>query len=551
MPPATQFVAAGKQGADARLRFAHGSYGALVSRVDRLLPWLAGAITLVVALLAIDPLPVGVFYDDAQYLILAKSLAGGEGYRFLNLPGAPLATHFPPGYPALLAILWKLSPSFPENVALFKFANAILLAIVAVLGYRLARRPMGVPSPMAFVATLAGTATIPSLVLSSSIMSEPLFLALLIPVLVWAERSTAERPPDETGAHELRTAMLLGAGVGCLALVRTHGIVLAPAIAACYVRHGRRRAAWSSAAASLLVVAPWLIWVQLHDAALPELVRGAYGSYSGWLATGFRVEGPRLLGATALDNMATIWWTIGRCLVPAGQPFLELIAAVAFVGLTVAGIGTLWRCARVTLLFVALYLVVVIIWPFSPLRFVWGIWPLLMLVPAAGAQALWRTGGDPRTRLALRTVAVAASAVIAAGTVWFNARGYANAWWAANARFHARRVLPQLAWVARASRPADVIASDAEGAVYLYTGRRAVPITSFTAAEYVHDRTANDQIAIVRGLVDRYQPSFVVVTSPRLIEAASRIAAAQPTVLVRIDSIARGEVYAHPPRGGR
>jgi hypothetical protein len=96
-----------------------------------------------------------------------------------------------------------------------------------------------------------------------------------------------------------------------------------------------------------------------------------------------------------------------------------------------------------------------------------------------------------------------------------------------------------------------VIASDAEGAVYLYTGRRAVPITSFTAAEYVHDRTANDQIAIVRGLVDRYQPSFVVVTSPRLIEAASRIAAAQPTVLVRIDSIARGEVYAHPPRGGR
>src|SRR6185436_3223086 len=74
---------------------------------------IAAALTLAAALVAIDPLPVGVFYDDAQYLILAKALASGDGYRFINLPGAPAATHFPPGYPLLLALLWKLSPSFP------------------------------------------------------------------------------------------------------------------------------------------------------------------------------------------------------------------------------------------------------------------------------------------------------------------------------------------------------------------------------------------------------------------------------------------------------
>jgi len=69
-------------------------------RADRIRAWLPrliGALTLVAGVHAIEPLPVGVFYADAQYMILAKSLVTGQGYRFLNLPGAPFGTHFPPG----------------------------------------------------------------------------------------------------------------------------------------------------------------------------------------------------------------------------------------------------------------------------------------------------------------------------------------------------------------------------------------------------------------------------------------------------------------------
>jgi len=65
--------------------------------------------TLVVGLLAINPYPLGVLHDDAVYAILAKSLATGHGYRYLNLPGEPPATHFPPGYPLFLAALWRMS----------------------------------------------------------------------------------------------------------------------------------------------------------------------------------------------------------------------------------------------------------------------------------------------------------------------------------------------------------------------------------------------------------------------------------------------------------
>ncbi|HEX7122734.1 MAG TPA: hypothetical protein VF178_10230, partial [Gemmatimonadaceae bacterium] len=79
-------------------------------RGERLVPLLLAVLTASFAIWAIEPWPVGVFQDDGIYTILGKSLALGEGYRYLNLPGAPPATHYPPGYPLFLALLWRLAP---------------------------------------------------------------------------------------------------------------------------------------------------------------------------------------------------------------------------------------------------------------------------------------------------------------------------------------------------------------------------------------------------------------------------------------------------------
>ena len=83
--------------------------------------WAAGA-GLVAAAVAAALMPralVGVFYDDGIYVALARSLAEGHGYHLLYLPGAPAAVHYPPLYPAFLALLWRVWPSFPDNVVLF------------------------------------------------------------------------------------------------------------------------------------------------------------------------------------------------------------------------------------------------------------------------------------------------------------------------------------------------------------------------------------------------------------------------------------------------
>lgn len=502
------------------------------------LPWLTGVLTLVAALHAIEPLPVGVFYDDAQYLVLAKALATGNGYRFLNLPGAPAATHFPPGYPAFLAVLWRIAPAFPENVALFKFANALLLAIVAVLICALGQRLLTLPRWIASVAALAGTATIPSLVLSSAIMSEPLFLALLLPLLLWAERETGATDRPST----LRTPLALGVATGLLILVRTHGLALVGAVVLTYLLRRRWREAAAFAAAALLVVAPWMAWVAVHNDSLPPLVRGAYGSYLGWLVAGWRVEGLHLLGVTVADNLATVWMTIARSIAPGGNAALSIVAGAIYLALAAPGVERTWRRARVLTLFVAFYLAIVLVWPFSPLRFLWGIWPLLMLLPAAGVLSAWESQ-FVRQHVAARRGLLAASAALALGIAAFNVRGYVNAWWSSNARFHARRVLPQLSWVARATRPEDLIAADAEAAVYLYTGRHAVPLTTFTAAEYARERTTAEETQIVRSLLTEYRPRFVLVTSTQLMNATARIAHEEPYFISRIDSLGVGAVY--------
>ena len=487
---------------------------------------------------AIDPLPIGVFYDDAQYVVLAKALATGRGYRFLNLPGAPLGTHFPPGYPALLALLWRVSPAFPENVALMKFANAILLAVVAMVTYRFAHRSLELPSGLAAASALAGTATIPSLLLSSSIMSEPLFLAMLIPALAWSERETS----DAREASAIGAPLLLGAAAGVLTLVRTHGIALIAAIAIAYFVRRRRREAALATVAALIVLAPWLVWVAAHNDALPPLVRGAYGSYFSWLVSGFREQGFHLLVVTLPDNVATIWMSIVRSIVPDVHWSLDALVGCVFVALTAIGATICWRRARVTTLFVILYFAIVVVWPFSPLRFVWGIWPLMMLFPSVGLAAAWEAS-DVRQRPQRRGGVLAATVVLSVGILGFNVRGYENAWWSSNARYHARRVLPQLAWVARATQPDDVIASDAEAAVYLYTGRLAIPITSFTAGEYAQERTPVEETSIVSQLLDQYHPHYVLATSPHVIDAATRLAHSRPRALVFIDSLMPGQVY--------
>ncbi|UCF20383.1 MAG: hypothetical protein JSU87_02965, partial [Gemmatimonadota bacterium] len=63
---------------------------------------------------------VGVNYDDGIYVLLAKALAHGEGYRVTFLPVDVPGVKYPPLYPVSLVPFWLFSGSQEAALAAMK-----------------------------------------------------------------------------------------------------------------------------------------------------------------------------------------------------------------------------------------------------------------------------------------------------------------------------------------------------------------------------------------------------------------------------------------------
>src|SRR5262245_12487243 len=99
-----------------------------LARRDALTALMLAGILVVSASLRVHTDVCGQCHDDGIYVLTAKALAEGEGYRLTNLPGEPPQTKYPPLYPVLLALLWKLWPDFPANLVLLQGLSIICQA---------------------------------------------------------------------------------------------------------------------------------------------------------------------------------------------------------------------------------------------------------------------------------------------------------------------------------------------------------------------------------------------------------------------------------------
>lgn len=510
---------------------------------------LAAIIVLVVGLRAIEPLPVGVMYDDGMYVILAKSLATGHGYRWLNVPGAPPATHFPPGYPAVLSLIWRVFPSFPANVLAFKIFNAVILAVAAWSLVLFAQRRLRFSPAAAALIAIAGCAAIPTLVLSTLVMSETLFLAMLCLLLPFADRvaAGAGEGSESTGANWWEP-WVLGAFVAALTMVRTHGVALAAAIALALAIQRRWRALASFALAFVACVAPWQIWQSVHQGGVPAAMRGSYESYGGWLAHGFGVSGVALAART-LARTSTELFADLVVMAGAGLPLAaRAIAACGALSLFGLGMARLGRTSIVTFLFMIVYLATVLVWPFTPSRFVWGIWPLVTLVTALGIAGVWRWRPRVRSVQLARVACGVAVALVCWGYATYTARGYRGRWWSSIPRQAGAITRPLVRWTLQHTAPGAVVASNAEPVVYLYTGRRSVPVTSLSIDEYFTPATVVSRASVLRSILHAYPVDAVAVMANDAVDAAARTLAQGPAPsLVLRDSIPNGVIFSPAP----
>lgn len=502
---------------------------------DRVAPLVLGALVLAVAVLTITPWPVGVFQDDGIYVVLAKALASGDGYRMINMPGAPHATHFPPGYPILLAAMWKVFPSFPDNIIVFKFVNALFLAGTAVGTYWFSRRRLDLGPLAAFLAAAVGTISVVVLMITGVVLSEPLYMLLAIPALFLAERAADD--------GDARSAAAAGALIGVLALVRTVGVFLLPAALVVMLVRRRWRSAAILLAVAMVFIVPWQLWISAHQSETPGPFVGKYGAYGPWLAEGYRAGGWPFAKAVLEKNADELFGFLGYITMPVPPVWPRLVSLGTLLGLAAVGASSVWRRVPITLVFLLGYGAVILVWPFEPTRFILVWWPILAALFVAGVRRVWQWRPTSLAPRALRWATTAAAVSVAVGYGDYNLRGARQKWWVNLQSDAGSRAKPIAEWVARATRPTDVVISDHDLIVYLYTGRRAVPTATFTALGRITPLTSAQDAVILRGLLAQLKPRWYIATSQQGIDAATLLTRDDPPQLRFAGNISTARVY--------
>lgn len=191
--------------------------------------------------------------DAWDYDRHARSIADGDGFpdSYYVVDRGPSALRAP-GYPFFLGGLYAVSG---DRVALGRLANAALGALAVFLLYLISKRIWG--RRIGLLAALLAAVFPPLVLLSRELLSEPLFIALELGMVLSVLEFRRLR--------EWRWAALAGLLFGLAALTRNPGPALAiPLVVGLWVL--RPRLSWRAAAAptlallcAVLTIAPWTV----------------------------------------------------------------------------------------------------------------------------------------------------------------------------------------------------------------------------------------------------------------------------------------------------
>jgi hypothetical protein len=455
------------------------------------------------ALAARSPLSVGAWQDDAIYLATARSIAEGSGYRHIEIPGAPPQSKYPPLFPALLSLVWRAAPDYPDNVKWMLLPGAVSAAALVALSVAYWRRFFGTQG-VELAALTALAALSPSLLSMTRFAMSDLPYAALALAGLWfvdahAEARSAKRAAGTEGASRVEAQRLLLGAAWCLAAAiwtRSIGISVAAGGVAYLAWRGWYRDAAALALLVALFVSPW--WLhQLSSLAAgpgsaPLLLLESELDYASWR--------PRELGALPLvvfqnlfkQAFGLLYFELAlpaepllRALGPAGRSNLGLHAlAWTLAGLLALGFAVSARRRLRALHFAALaYAAMMLAYPGDPYRFALPWAPFALYLLARGFSAIAAAGTVFLACVALPLFAVEAYHLANPDPARFPFRTEARS-------FTELRRLED--WVRANTHPSDVIASADFAALYLATGRRGYflwPILDPVAQGYGGDRS--------------------------------------------------------------
>jgi hypothetical protein len=420
---------------------------------------------------------VGVNVDDGFYVLLAKALAEGEGYRLTYLPVSLPGVKYPPVYPLSLVPFWTFVGSQSAALYAMKLANGLYIGLAAGLFALLLIDLRLLSVPLAGLVALVGFASGSVMLVTSGLLSEPLYLVLLV-LALWL----TDRLREPVATWQLAAVGVLAAGV---ALTRTVGVALVGAVLlATWKRFGTRRML-TVAAAAAITLTPWIIFSHIGSSQIPDVLKSNYGSYLQLYLLNLQGS-PLSVFEIASVNLDAMLETFGAKILPLRGLIPRMLAAAAFIAFAIGGSKKVFQNATALAIYPWLYLALVLIWSFPPFRFVFAIFPLLLALAVIGFWSLADTLGnadaprgggalDQKRRQLLRRLALAVGLLVFANIAFREGRSLVRRVWD-GAQLHKSAVSAEVIdWVLANTDSSTVIAFEFDALIALHTGRPAVP----------------------------------------------------------------------------
>ena len=415
------------------------------------------------AFLSFDP-KLDMWGDNANFIILARSIASGQGMRESGELG--LGTGFTFGFPAMLAIIEWLSPG--NHLAEKLLVVGWFLLAIPLL-YLLARDVVG-PGPALWTAAL--TASNPLMLRwSNQVMTEMPFLSVSLLALLLLGRAMAkgDRPSDP---------MFLGSLAAILVAmtIRSVGLVLVLATPLSILI--RRRYRLLAAILLFLIAAMTGANVAGYGPLLWSYVSRLFGPFfeAHTIEGGFE----HLMGRAQTNIWRQVFINIpvmilpfpGAWLAPRLLVGLRYLLALIVLSLLVVGLGRMLRRSEPWAVYTGLYLLAIVFWEpeLAVMRALIPVVPFLFVSIVVGAMPVlaWCHQRWPKGSPRLRTGLVG---LVFAVNLWGNIdfartfRDYPPQW---------QSYFEAAAWIEQHTPRDSIIAARKPSLLYLTSKRRSI-----------------------------------------------------------------------------
>ncbi len=505
---------------------------------------------------AITPDSFGFYHDDSIYVATAKSLATGQGYRIISLPGEPTQTKSPPLHPFLLSLIWRVNPNFPANLWAMMLLSALAAAISLALIWRYLTAQAYASRLQALLIVALTALNWRTVILSSGIYSEMFYLAVSVAGLHLAEEYEKKQTRWATGTA-------LGVILGLAFLARTSGITLLVAVAFYYLLRRQFKRALMPLATGASIALAWIGWGYFNRPTGGGVNASYYESYIKSYSEIIRdaqaqtgQSGFTILLSIIGKNLLTLL-IASVPLICLGLPFdfaprfgenlftVILIALGVTLFLILAGLLRHIKAGfRLLHIYVILYFGLHLIWPYSGQdRFLMPLLPflLLFLVTELERVAQLIRKGFKSSGLSYKAAALLMTAPLIA-LISFAAYNYGSGLYASlipfKAKYAARAAedTEAIQWIKEHTDPSDVLVCYRDPMYYLYTGRKATRSSPLIEGGNMvaSQRSLEERAEVIFRIIQENGARYLVLTSSDL-ELESQADAYQKTYNMLLD----------------